>query len=227
MRSYLARKNYLLDEGALKKKKAEVQRHGAALYNEWVEATARLATFANQEQLITSRIGHIDFKVALFDVQQRLRKKSRALGIGLPYDLGMDEAVGSDEDARKLMLQLRAVEKLVDLGLDLKIGMIRDVKPGAAVMFGAGANDETFLEEYPVTIRFFGRLENVYDLLRAVLEPEHAFMLKNLRVEATSGKERGLLDVTAAVSALVFLKDPKDVKLSPELQDVQIMPGGH
>jgi Tfp pilus assembly protein PilO len=227
MRSYLRQKNYLLDEATLQKKKLEEHRQGALLYEEWVEASARLATFENQEELTTSLVGHIDFKVALFDVQQRLRKKSRALGIGLPYDLGMAETVGSEEDARKLMLQLRAVEKLVDLGLDLKIGMIRDVKPAAPLSFGAGANNETFLEEYPVTIRFFGRLENVYDLLRALLEPEHAFMLRNLRIEATSGRERGLLDVTASVSALVFLKDPKDVKLAPDLPDIQIVPGGH
>ena len=48
--------------------------------------------------------------------------------------LGMDEEVHSDEDARKLMLQLHTVEKLVDMTLDLKINTIRNIQPQPQIL---------------------------------------------------------------------------------------------
>lgn len=211
MRSQLAAKNYLLGEEVLQKKRKEKHEHNRYIRKEWTAMASRLAAFPNEEELVESHVGHIDFKVALFDVRQRLLKKSRALNISLPHDLGMDDAVHSDEDARKLMLQLRTVEKLVDLTFDLKISMLRHIEPLPPMLHVAGSKGEAFLEEYPVRVKFYGSLENLFNLFQAVLEPDHVFAFRHLRIEAVSRKRLDLLSINAVMSALLFLKDPDEL----------------
>lgn len=215
MRSELARKNYLLGEESLLKEMEEEEKYNRLLHKEWVSTASHLAAFPEHQGLLDSKVGHIDFKVALFDTRQRLLQESRALNISLPHDLGMDDAVHSNEDARRLMLQLRTVEKLVDLALDLKINMLRSIEPLPPVPHMAGSREE-FLEEYPVRMEFYGNLENLYHLFRAVLEPEHVFALRRLRVEAVSPNKPDLLSIDVVMSALVFLKEPDEFVPTPK-----------
>ena len=216
MRSQLQQQNYLMGESALRKERDEEDGHNHNLCTQWTNLAARLAAFSNQAELAKSYVGHIDFKVALFDVRRRLQHKSQELGISLPHHLGMDDEVRSNEDARQLMLQLRAVEKLVDMALDLKINMLRSIEPMPQILHrvgGSGTEEDpgdTYLEEYPVQVEFFGSFENLYDLLYAILEPEHVFVLRRLRVESTSYASPGLLTMKAMLSALVFTKGPED-----------------
>jgi Tfp pilus assembly protein PilO len=214
MRTQLAAKNYYLGEEALRSKKDDALKANRALHDEWVAMTSRLSAFSNYEAVAQSPVGHIDFKVALFDVRQRLLRKSRALNISLPHDLGMDAKVHSDEDARKLMLQLRTVEKLVDLALDLKINMLRNIFPRPQVLHKLESSGEPFIEEYPVEIEFSGTLANLYDLFNAVLEPNHVFVIRQLRVEAASPSRPDFLNVYAVLSGLVFLKDPDEMAMT-------------
>jgi len=227
MRSQLASKNYLLGENVLREKSREAQKHNADLRKEWERMRSHLTVFTNQTGLAESDIGHIDYKVALYDVRRRLLQKSRDLKISLPHDLGLDEAVRSNEDARKLMLQLRSVEKLVDLALDLKIDMLRDVMPLPPALHAAGEQNETFLEEYPVRIGFFGSLDNLYRLFHAVLQPGRTFALRHLRVETASRNRPGLLDVRAELSTFVFLKDPEEMNLAARKPAAPGRPMGH
>ena len=82
-----------------------------ALRKEWRQVMQRVGTFANQEALRKSEVDRIDYLVELFRIRQRLNQKSEALGVQLiPTRLGMEDTVYSNEDARLLMLQLRAVE---------------------------------------------------------------------------------------------------------------------
>jgi Tfp pilus assembly protein PilO len=216
MRSQLRQQNYLTGESALRRERDEEDGHNRGLRAQWTNLAVRLAAFSNQAELADSHVGHIDFKVALFDVRRRLQYKSRQLGISLPHDLGMDDEVRSNEDARQLMLQLRAVEKLVDVALDLKISMLRSIEPMPQILHRVGGSAEknepgkAYLEEYPVQVEFFGSFENLYELLHAILEPEHVFVLRRLRVESTSYASPGLLTIKAMLSALVFTKGPED-----------------
>jgi Tfp pilus assembly protein PilO len=227
MRQQLEQKNALLGQDTLLRRKQIEFERNEALLAEWKETTERLSAFTNRQELVAARIGHIDFKVALFDVRQRLRNKSKALDISLPYDLGMADSVSGNEDARKLMLQLRAVETLVDLALDQKINTLRHVQPLAPVRHDAEGSQESFFEEYPVRVEFFGSMENLYDLLRATLAPQHMFVLRNVKIEAPARDRPEALNISLVMGALVFLKSPEEMRLAPAKATRQMSPMGY
>ncbi len=215
-RSQLERQGYLLPEESLKERKNEELRYNKQLDEEWRGMTGHVAAFSNTIAEADSRFGRINYKVALSEVRQRLQRKSNELGISLPYDLGMDDQVRSDEDSRKLMLQLHAVEKLVDLALDLKIDALKNVEPLPPVQHETGANKDYFLEEYPVRLDCFGSLDDVYNLLNASLVRGHVFALRRLRIEASSAARPDVLNIRAVMSALVFLREPDGISLVPQ-----------
>ncbi len=225
MQAQLAEKNYLVGEEALFERKAEVQRQYNRLYEEWREMRTRLAADA-ADGGEGEGPGVIDFKVKLFEVRQRLLRKSRDLRIGLPRDLGMDDAVYSNEDARKLMHQLRAMEKLVDLFLDLKVSALREILPLPPRPMRLGADEPPYLEEYPVDIEFYGSLEHLYGLFRAIYEAQHVFVLRRVRVEATSPTEPDLLRMRAQMGALVFLGEPRELSAPVDAKVVYRRPLG-
>lgn len=204
MSNELAQRNYLLGEDALGEKKVAAAANLRRLQEEWLGTVGQLNAFTNGEVGAKSEIGHIDFKVALFDTRQRLLGKSRALGISLPHDFGVEEPVDSDEDPRQRMLELRVVERLVDLVLDQKIKTVREVTPKPAITHTVGSDRKVFLQEYPLEITFYGSTENLYALLGSILQPEHVFVVRSLRAEAASRNSPGLLSVRAVISALVF-----------------------
>jgi len=213
-RRQLEQKNYLVGEEALVARRRQEANSYLALHGDWRAMAERVSGFTNQAGMADSKVGHIDFKVALFDVRQRLLKKSRDLRIALPHDLGMDEAIDSNEDARRRMLQLRTVEKLVDLALDLKINQLREVDPRDPIEHKGGRNDQPYFEEYPVRIRFYGSLENVYALFQAILEPGRVFAMRRIRVGSAPQAKAGLLEVDAVLSALLFTRNPEELKVA-------------
>jgi Tfp pilus assembly protein PilO len=212
MRNRLAQSDYLRDEESLEKQRTAEEAVLKALSQEWNETAERLGTFANQKTLVSTQ-GRtvIDFKVDLFDVRRRLLAKSRALGIALQHDLGIKDTVLGNEEVRRLMLQLRAVEKIVDLALDLKIQQLSQVEPMAPIEHRPPEKkDTTYIEEYPVRFEFAGTLDDVFELFHAVLEADHVFMLKRFRIRAMD-PERNLFSVQAVMSALLFLKEPGEL----------------
>ena len=215
MTSELAQKNYLLGEDALQRKLDEEISRSDALEKEWLKTVDYLGALTPHEDMATSSVAHIDFKVALFTVRQRLLQKSRTLGISLPYDLGVDETIVGDDDAFERMLQLKVVEKLVDLALDLKIKTVRALRPLPPVAHRAGTAKEEYFREYPLELDLYGSQENLYELLDVVMEPGHVFVLRGLRVEPTGKTRADLLNIKAVMSALVFVKSPSELNHAP------------
>lgn len=173
------------------------------LWQEWVASGDRLATFEHQHSLRKSEVGRIDFKVELFRTRQRLMRKSEALGISLlPIDLGMPDAVLQDAEARVLMIQLRAVEKLADLTLDRRIQRLLSIEPLAPREHRDSGRNHMF-DEYPVEVEFEVSFENLYDLFNAVFEPEQIFVFRQVRIQA-GATDSAPLRVKAIMSALIF-----------------------
>lgn len=182
-------------------------RHQDALFDrswdEWNRTIARLGTFAHQDALRKSEVGRIDFKVELFRTRQRLLRKSEALGISLlPTDLGMPDTVLQDAEARVLMIQLRAVEKLADLTLDRRIQRLLAIEPMPPTEHFDPHQNHSF-DEYPVKVEFEVSFENLYDLFHAVFEPEQVFVFRQIRIQAGE-TAKALLRVSAIMSALIF-----------------------
>jgi hypothetical protein len=223
----LASRNYLRGEDDLRRERDEEQRHNRSVHTHWMAMSERLASFADQDELVSADIGVIDFTVKLFEVEQRLLAKSRALGIPMPRSVsGMREEVQSSEDARRLLLQLRAAENLVNLTLDLKINTLRNVEPLAPVQHKLNKKGIVYLEEYPVRADFEGSLGNLFSLFHSVLKPEHALMLKNLRIQALD-PHKDLFTVSTVMSSLLFLKDPDEIVPAPRAKRRRSRPTGH
>ncbi len=222
----LASKDYLRGERALRRERDDEVTYNRHLHDEWTNTVAHMTAFPQHQHLLRDDVGHIDYKVALFDVRQRLLKKSQEMKIGLRHkDLGMDEAVRSDEDARTLMLQLRTVEKLVDFALNLQIDLLREIDPLPPIYHRLQPDQDPHIEEYPVSIEFYGNLQTLFELFEAASYPENSFVMRRSRIESEPARP-DLLKVNVVMSALVFLRDPdelvdtipkKPVKLSKPL----------
>lgn len=211
MEQELARSNYLLGEMPLRHRKLVAEHFSQTLNNEWRQAAVRLSTFGDQE-VRRDPVSTIDFKVRLFEVRESLKRKAAQQGIRSNFELAIDDKVMSNEDARKRMLQLTATEKLVDLALDLRIPRIEQVEPLEPVQHEVAESGEVYLEEYPVRITFSGTLKNCYDLFGAVLQPDRVFAFRRLKVEKESGDQADAIRVDATLSALVFLREPQELK---------------
>lgn len=211
MSSELAQKNYLLGEAALQRRLADETANHDCLRKEWRKTAAALQSYTPKEDMGTSTVAHIDFKVALFDVRQRLLSKSRAIGVSLPRDLNVDEAVESNDDPYQRMLQLRVVEKMLDLALDLRIKTVREIRPLPPVLHRSGPNRDEFFTEYPLELDLFGSMANLYELMNVVLEPNHVFVLRGLRLEPATATKTDLLNIKAVMSALLFVKTPTEM----------------
>lgn len=225
-REELQRKNLLFGEEVLREMRAAEFEAGRRMEEEWTAMSRRLAAVAAAPEDAELRVGHIDFKVALYEARFRMNRKARMLGIALPRDLGMDEAVPSGEDARKRLLQLRALERLTDVALDLKVGVIRGLEP-LPPMRHAGPDGAVFLEEYPVRVTFDADIGRIYEWFRATLAEDRTFALRHFRVDGTPRGAPETLTVTAVMSALVFPRDAAELLGPLEEKVVYTEPMGH
>jgi hypothetical protein len=210
----LAARNFLRDEGTLQRILKEEENHLAELLKDWETLADRMTTLARWDEISETHVGSIDYKVAHYAVQQRLERKAKSQNIKLPNDLGMDEAIVGSEDARRRMLQLRSVEKLVDMALNLKILSVRAIEPLPQVQHPAPGTTDIYLEEYPVRLQFRGSRADLYEMLRAILESQNTFFLRAIRIEPV-GPPFEELDVHAVLSCLLFTKDVKELAKPP------------
>jgi Tfp pilus assembly protein PilO len=212
MQEDLAKGNYLLGEMPLANRKVAVLDEGKRLADEWKESAQRLSTFERQSIQGTQDVSKIDFKVALFEVRQSLSKKAQERGIKPNFDLAIDELVLSNEDARKRMLQLRAVEKLMDAAIEIKVGRVESVEPLEPISHRDEQTGELFLEEYPVRIQYSGTIENVYAFIHKVFQPGSVFAYRRLKIEKESLQNPDRVRADATLSALVFLRSIEEMK---------------
>lgn len=203
----LADRNYLVGREVLERTHAALDRQSQALRDEWLAVAPMVTSFTNAADTTEGRVGKIDYKVALFEVRRRLARKSRDERIRLPPELGMTEAIPDSEDARKLMYQLRTVERLVDSLLDTGIKQVGRIEPLPPKRHDVPGATDVFFEEYPVRIEYRGSLANLYELLGAVLREGNVFILDRIRIEPADPR-RDQLDITLVMSALIFARDP-------------------
>ena len=215
MQDDLAKGNYLLGEMPLENRKLAMLAEGRRLADEWHKSADLLSSFEDQTIQRTQDVSKIDFKVALFEVRERLVKKAADHGIKPTFELAIDEKVLSNEDARKRMLQLRAVEKLMDSAIDLKVGRVESAEPLEPIAHREESTGELFLEEYPVRIQYVGSIENVYAFIHMVFEPKRVFAYRRLKIEKESLKNPDQVRVDATLSALVFLRSLEEIKAPP------------
>lgn len=208
------------------RKQAEARAH-EALRSQWRALSDRLAAFPDQKELATAWVGHIDYKRAFHEVSLLLRRKSTTVAVLLPKSLGMSDEVTSDADARKLMLQLRAMEKAVSIVLDLDIEKITRIAPLAPQPYHTGEEPEVYLEEYPVFVSFTGKMDALHQLFKIVLKQPDSCVFRNIRIEKNDTNRESVLDINVVLSSLVFTKDLEQLSWPRSARTRILNPEGH
>ncbi len=213
-------------ETRTQRKTAEASAH-ESLRSQWRDMSKRLAAFPDQKELATAWVGHIDYKRAFHEVSQLLRRKSTTVAVLLPKSLGMSDEVTSDADARKLMLQLRAMEKAVSIALDLKIERITRIAPLPPQPYLAGETPEVFIEEYPVFLSFTGKIDALHQLFKIILKQPDACVFRNIRIEKNDTQRESVLNIDVVLSSLVFTRDLEQLTWLKSVRVGVMNPDGH
>jgi hypothetical protein len=206
----LEQTGFFLGEASLLRKKRGIETEYQALVAEWDLVTGRLAAF-DRENMVD--VAKIDYKWYLYLTRDRLRKKAGAQNIEVPALLGLPDTIESDDIARELMLQLLAVEKLVDTSIEFGIADIRSIDPLPPVKHRVDEASEVYMEEYPLRVIFEGDMRRLYRLWEAMFQPGRAMMLRNIAMEKTSLREPDEVRMTATLSSFLFLKDAESVSV--------------
>lgn len=168
----------------------------------WREARKRLGSYANQKALRKANVMHIDYKVELIKQRDRLREKSKAVGVELlPDDLGMTLELADNDETRLRMLQLKAVERLADLTIDRRIKRLLAIAPLPPSVIKEGK--KPLLEMFPVSVEFEVDFNNLFGLMQAVLMNDSIFAFDNIQLLA-GPKRDAPLRVMAVMKALIF-----------------------
>ncbi len=210
IRTELAAKGLLLDMTALNETRQQAYDEHKSRRAEWLQAAGHIQSIEESGAGIGG-VGHIDYKVALFDVRHRLQRKARALNVVLPADLGMEAAIRSNEDARERMYQLRAVERLVDLCLDVNIPRLQSIAPLEPNGIMLPGSTTVYMREYPVKLEFLGSMDNLYALFETVAQPGRLFALRQCRIESTVADTRDILEISLTLSALLSVVEPDEL----------------
>jgi hypothetical protein len=207
----LQKSGYLLGEAPLLQKKRTIETEYQRNVQEWDTLTERLAVFNNQTQWRTVDVAKIDYKYYLYLTRLRLGKKAQTQQIEVPTLLGLQDTIDSNDVARELMLQLLAVEKLVDTAIEYGIADIRSIDPLPPVQHRVDEKSEVYMEEYPLRVIFEGDMQRLYRLWEAMFQPGRAMMLRNIAMAKTSLNKPDEVRMTATLSSFLFLQDAEDI----------------
>ncbi len=198
---------YLLGEGPLLQKKREVEVQVQQRLEEWEMVTEHLSSFANQQAWQSQDVTSIDYKTYLYLTRNRLRGKAKQQKIALPPELGLLDLIESNDVARERMLQLLAVEKLVDTAIEYGIADIRSIDPLNPIVHSLEGSEAVYMEEYPLRVIFEGPMSGLFLLWEAMFQKDRAMLLRNIAMEKTSLRNADEVRMTATLSSFLFRKD--------------------
>jgi len=178
---------------------ARVEKEAAAtLDRDWDVTAHRLTTLHNT----LPNPSYIGYKVEHAAVLQRLNVKARNLEIKLPANLDISPAVTANEILRERLIQLRTVEKLVDLVIDQHINGIAAIRNLPTVLH-YGADQKLICEEFPVEVSFSAYFPSLFYLFSSIFDEDRVFVFSKIRV-TSDPREDDILHIKAVMSSLIF-----------------------
>lgn len=202
---------YLLGERPLLQRKREVEQQVEQRLQEWEIITGHLSSFPGQEEWQSQDVAKIDYKTYLYLTRNRLKRKAREQKISVPALLGLPDLIESNDVAREKMLQLMAVETLVDTAIEYGIADIRSIDPLSPVVHTIEGSEQVYMEEYPLRVMFEGSMSGLYRLWEAMFQKDRAMLLRNIAMEKTSLKNPDQVRMTATLSSFLFMKDTRNL----------------
>lgn len=211
---------YLLGEAPLLRKQQEIKREVEQGLEEWKTVTDLLTSFDNQEEWQNRDVTNIDYKFYLYLTRNRLSSKARGQKIEVPVLLGLPDVIESDDVAREKMLQLLAIEKVVDTAIEYGIANIRSIDPLPPIVHRVD-EEVAYMEEYPLQVIFEGPMQGLFRLWEAMFQPGRAMLLRNVAMEKTSLRQADHVRMTATLSSFLFMQEARTVSASQRTEKKQ------
>lgn len=177
----------------------------------WTRLKWQVSTFGEQERLAdilaSSEEGRIDYKVALFDARQWIDYQSRNNDTAFPPDLGMKEAIGTDEVMESKLWQLAANVSLAEVVIASGIESVEAIAVLDPVSRALTIGEHPYLMLYPVEVRMRGSYADLLKFMRNIGGEERFFVPLRLLVENIDPSRPDRLGVRTVCAALVFKKE--------------------
>jgi hypothetical protein len=212
---------YLLGEAPLLQKKREIERVYQNRLEEWEEVTGLLTSFDQQEDWQSRQVANIDYKFYLYLTRNRLSGKARNQNIEVPALLGLPDVIESDDVAREKMLQLLAIEKVVDTAIEYGIANIRSIDPLNPIVHRMEEDQAAYMEEYPLRVIFEGPMKGLFRLWEAMFQPGQAMLLRNVAMEKTSLRQADEVRMTATLSSFLFMEVASTLNAARNIDVIQ------
>lgn len=198
------------------------------LQGQWEQLRARVDTFKGASPLTAGlsadEEGRIDFKVALFNARTMLSVKAAAKSIELPSDLGIDENIGTDEQAETRLWQLASITRLLETAITIGIPRVEHIEPLAPVTHPLTKEENALCKEFPIRLDTACTFDQLNALVDALLEEGRFFALRRFRAERVSRSDADPLEVSTVYGSFLFqVRRAGDAVISPE---GNLPPGG-
>ncbi len=180
------------------------------LQEEWGRKQKYIRTFREERTLQDILVpspsieGRIDFKVALYEARQRLSGKAREHSVTLPFDLGIPDTIGADEDAETRLRQLAATVLLLEKCIEMNVPVIEEVTalpPRVTELHDDAHKNISF---YPVRIRMIYSYEGLLDMLDMLSQDSSFFGLRRFNALSLSPEKPDKVLISTEWSAAVF-----------------------
>ncbi len=216
----IAMHTVLVSDEPLDRRLQRERRKNRNLANEWLKLRRQVRTFGENAELekflSSSEEGRIDYKVALYDARQRLEKKAAMHELVFPEDMGMDEAIGTDEVMETKLWQLAANVYLMERLIGPEVFSIDSIKIMDPIAFSLTAGIDSYMVLYPVKVEMSYTHRGFLSFLDAIEQEQGFYALQRLMVERIGPGETGVLKVRAVCSALVFREELPRLEAIPE-----------
>jgi len=196
---------------------------------EWEELRARVDTFKGRsplgDTLSAYKEGRIDFKVALFNARESLMEKSADKKVVLPSDLGMDETIGTDEDAETRLWQLASVVELIEQAIELGIPVVEKIESIRPALHVLLEEENAVALEFPVRVTMRCPFDRMAGFLDALLKEGTFFALRRFRAERIEKDESKPLRIVAVCGAELFQLGKDMDAVIPDLEPLPVSAG--
>jgi hypothetical protein len=215
----LAARNFSGGEIPLKSQETQEKHLEEQFREHWQRARLRLAKFSQYHDQIQNA-DRVDYLAHLATQRGRLYQRALAFRLQIPPDLGMPDAVTTDNDPAVLMMQLRVISAIVEIAERAAVpGQITAIEPLPPVTHNLQNTATPYFKEFPVRVELETELEPLIRLIYGASTHDELLAIRNLRVEKRIPKGNEPLNesnprlrASVVFDAIVMLKDPAEIK---------------
>jgi hypothetical protein len=215
----LAVRNFTGGEMPLRSQEAQEKRLEEQFREHWQRSRQRLGKFSQYHDQIQNA-DRVDYITHIATQRGRLHQRAVAFRLQIPADLGMPDAVTTDDDPAVLMMQLRVIAAIVEIAERAGVhGQIIAFEPLPPVTHYIKNTTAPYFKEFPIRVELETELDPLIRLVYGASTHDELLAVRNLRVEKRIPKGSELINesnprlrASVVFDAIVMLKDPTEIK---------------